>query len=137
MSDHLLLFLHLQWCCPYLKVVFFEQLWPIFWLSCSVCLHQIRTLGMLRSRFHSLPGAFNTFLVPSDKSRNRRFSFSKHFAEVPNDNSNFLLLHALTYNPNLSVKNITYRFRPTRELKLLSLLNCGTKWFAVSGKKIL
>ncbi|KAM0918456.1 hypothetical protein ACQ4PT_008980 [Festuca glaucescens] len=45
-------------------------------------LGEIRTLGMLRSRFHSLPGAFNTFLVPSDKSRNRRFSLSKRFAEV-------------------------------------------------------
>jgi callose synthase len=53
-------------------------------------IYQIRTLGMLRSRFHSLPGAFNTFLVPSDKSRNRRFSLSKRFAEVPNDsNSNY------------------------------------------------
>ncbi|EEC80135.1 hypothetical protein OsI_21922 [Oryza sativa Indica Group] len=45
-------------------------------------LGEIRTLGMLRSRFHSLPGAFNTFLVPSDKRRNRRFSLSKRFAEV-------------------------------------------------------
>ncbi|KAL6606076.1 hypothetical protein ACP70R_041729 [Stipagrostis hirtigluma subsp. patula] len=45
-------------------------------------LGEIRTLGMLRSRFHSLPGAFNTFLVPSDKSRNRRFSLAKRFAEV-------------------------------------------------------
>ncbi|KAJ8504487.1 hypothetical protein OPV22_005373 [Ensete ventricosum] len=46
-------------------------------------LGEIRTLGMLRSRFHSLPGAFNTCLVPSEKVRNRRFSLSKHFAEVP------------------------------------------------------
>ncbi|CAL5051430.1 unnamed protein product [Urochloa decumbens] len=45
-------------------------------------LGEIRTLGMLRSRFHSLPGAFNTYLVPSDKSRNRRFSLAKRFAEV-------------------------------------------------------
>uniref|UniRef100_M8B5E0 1,3-beta-glucan synthase n=1 Tax=Aegilops tauschii TaxID=37682 RepID=M8B5E0_AEGTA len=45
-------------------------------------LGEIRTLGMLRSRFHSLPGAFNTYLVPSDKGRNRRFSLSKRFAEV-------------------------------------------------------
>ncbi|RZR96407.1 hypothetical protein BHM03_00025423, partial [Ensete ventricosum] len=45
-------------------------------------LGEIRTLGMLRSRFHSLPGAFNTCLVPSEKVRNRRFSLSKHFAEV-------------------------------------------------------
>ncbi|KAL6223182.1 hypothetical protein ACLB2K_006571 [Fragaria x ananassa] len=46
-------------------------------------LGEIRTLGMLRSRFQSLPGAFNTYLVPSDKSAKRGFSFSKKFAEIP------------------------------------------------------
>lgn len=45
-------------------------------------LGEIRTLGMLRSRFQSLPGAFNTHLVPSDKSQKRGFSFSTHFAEI-------------------------------------------------------
>ncbi|KAL2498594.1 Callose synthase 5 [Abeliophyllum distichum] len=45
-------------------------------------LGEIRTLGMLRSRFHSLPGAFNTYLVPSDKNRKRGFSLSKRFNEV-------------------------------------------------------
>lgn len=29
---------------------------------------QIRTLGMLRSRFESLPGAFNGCLIPPEKS---------------------------------------------------------------------
>ncbi|CAN0877401.1 Putative callose synthase 6 [Linum grandiflorum] len=43
----------------------------------------IRTLGMLRSRFQSLPGAFNAFLVPSDKTRRKGFSLSKRFAEIP------------------------------------------------------
>ncbi|KAG4959278.1 hypothetical protein JHK82_035988 [Glycine max] len=42
----------------------------------------IRTLSMLRSRFQSLPGAFNTCLVPSDKKQKGRFSFSKKFAEA-------------------------------------------------------
>lgn len=37
---------------------------------------------MLRSRFQSLPGAFNTCLVPSDKTKKRGFSLSKRFAEV-------------------------------------------------------
>ncbi|PKI42246.1 hypothetical protein CRG98_037362 [Punica granatum] len=46
-------------------------------------LGEIRTLGMLRSRFQSLPGAFNTYLVPTDKSQRRGFSFVKRFAEVP------------------------------------------------------
>ncbi|XP_022947858.1 callose synthase 5 [Cucurbita moschata] len=45
-------------------------------------LGEIRTLGMLRSRFQSLPGAFNAYLVPSDKSRKRGFSLSKRFAEI-------------------------------------------------------
>ncbi|KAE9466125.1 hypothetical protein C3L33_01971, partial [Rhododendron williamsianum] len=42
----------------------------------------VRTLGMLRSRFHSLPGAFTTYLVPSDKTKKRGFSLSKRFSEV-------------------------------------------------------
>ncbi|KAF3440590.1 hypothetical protein FNV43_RR18874 [Rhamnella rubrinervis] len=45
-------------------------------------LGEVRTLGMLRSRFQSLPGAFNTYLVPSDKSQKRGFTFSKRFAEI-------------------------------------------------------
>ncbi|KAF5745135.1 callose synthase 5 [Tripterygium wilfordii] len=45
-------------------------------------LGEIRTLGMLRSRFQSLPGAFNTYLVPSDRTQKRGFSLSKRFAEV-------------------------------------------------------
>ncbi|KAK9749775.1 hypothetical protein RND81_02G149100 [Saponaria officinalis] len=45
-------------------------------------LGEIRTLMMLRSRFQSLPGAFNDCLVPSDKSRKRGFSLSKRFAEA-------------------------------------------------------
>lgn len=50
--------------------------------SSSFLFLQIRTLGMVRSRFQSLPGAFNTYLVPSDKSQKRGFSLSKRFAEV-------------------------------------------------------
>ncbi|XP_042413132.1 callose synthase 5-like [Zingiber officinale] len=45
-------------------------------------LGEIRTLGMLRSRFHSLPGAFNTCLVPSEKVRHKGFSLSRRFAEA-------------------------------------------------------
>ncbi|CAL1409277.1 unnamed protein product [Linum trigynum] len=45
-------------------------------------LGEIRTLGMLRSRFQSLPGAFNAYLVPSDKAQKKGFSLSKRFAEV-------------------------------------------------------
>uniref|UniRef100_A0A7N0TVA2 1,3-beta-glucan synthase n=1 Tax=Kalanchoe fedtschenkoi TaxID=63787 RepID=A0A7N0TVA2_KALFE len=46
-------------------------------------LGEIRTLGMLRQRFQSLPGAFNACLLPSDKKKKRGFSLSKKFAEVP------------------------------------------------------
>ncbi|XP_020575940.1 callose synthase 5 [Phalaenopsis equestris] len=45
-------------------------------------LGEIRTLGMLRSRFHSLPGAFTACLVPSEKKQKRGFSLSKRFAEA-------------------------------------------------------
>ncbi|XP_075100823.1 callose synthase 5-like [Nicotiana tabacum] len=37
---------------------------------------------MLRSRFQSLPGAFNSYLVPSDKNEKKGFSLSKSFNEV-------------------------------------------------------
>jgi hypothetical protein len=47
-----------------------------------VCV-QIRTLGMLRSRFSSLPGAFNANLVPADGTkRGHRFSFRRNFKKV-------------------------------------------------------
>ncbi|KAH9624031.1 hypothetical protein KSS87_008624, partial [Heliosperma pusillum] len=44
-------------------------------------LGEIRTLMMVRSRFQSLPGAFNDCLVPSDKPK-KGFSLSKGFAEA-------------------------------------------------------
>lgn len=46
-------------------------------------LGEIRTLGMLRSRFSSLPGAFNESLVPDEDNRARKgFSFSRDFEKV-------------------------------------------------------
>ncbi|KAJ7957014.1 Callose synthase [Quillaja saponaria] len=48
----------------------------------SSSLHRYELFGMLRSRFQSLPGAFNTYLVPTDKSQKRGFSFSKRFYEI-------------------------------------------------------
>lgn len=55
-------------------------------------LKQIRTLGMLRSRFQSLPGAFNTYLVPNDKADKKRFSLSKSSNEVY-----FVLTYSVVY----------------------------------------
>ncbi|KAI9074796.1 hypothetical protein K1719_043220 [Acacia pycnantha] len=45
-------------------------------------LGEIRTLGMLRSRFQSLPGAFNTCLVPTETKQRKNFFLSKRFAEI-------------------------------------------------------
>ncbi|RAL39881.1 hypothetical protein DM860_013082 [Cuscuta australis] len=75
---------------PVILVYFMDcQIWyAIFSTLCGGVigafdrLGEIRTLGMLRSRFQSLPGAFNTYLVPSDKNKKKRFSLSKRFHEV-------------------------------------------------------
>ncbi|OVA03160.1 Glycosyl transferase [Macleaya cordata] len=50
-------------------------------------LGEIRTLGMLRSRFQSLPGAFNARLIPVEKSgvakkKGIKATFSRKFEEV-------------------------------------------------------
>ncbi|KAM7257949.1 hypothetical protein ACFE04_013690 [Oxalis oulophora] len=75
---------------PVILVYFMDsQIWyAIFSTVCGGVLGafdrlgEIRTLGMLRSRFQSLPGAFNTYLVPTEKTRKKGFSLSKRFAEV-------------------------------------------------------
>ncbi|KAJ8617503.1 hypothetical protein MRB53_013689 [Persea americana] len=75
---------------PVIMVYFMDtQIWyAVFSTLCGGIsgafnhLGEIRTLGMLRSRFQSLPGAFNAYLVPTETKRNRRFSLSKRFAEV-------------------------------------------------------
>ncbi|XP_021911742.1 callose synthase 2-like, partial [Carica papaya] len=50
-------------------------------------LGEIRTLGMLRSRFESLPGAFNACLIPNEKSEPKkkglRTTLSRDYAEIP------------------------------------------------------
>ncbi|PPE02772.1 hypothetical protein GOBAR_DD00187 [Gossypium barbadense] len=43
-------------------------------------LGEIRTLGMLRSRFGSLPGAFNDCLIPGDKSEKKNKGFWLFFS---------------------------------------------------------
>ncbi|KAH6789679.1 callose synthase 1 [Perilla frutescens var. frutescens] len=48
-------------------------------------LGEIRTLGMLRSRFQSLPGAFNACLIPvekDEKPKGLKATFSRKFAEI-------------------------------------------------------
>ncbi|XP_055960486.1 callose synthase 1-like isoform X2 [Mercurialis annua] len=53
-------------------------------------LGEIRTLGMLRSRFQSLPGAFNACLIPvenSEKAKRKglKATFSRKFNEITSD----------------------------------------------------
>ncbi|KAK7358027.1 hypothetical protein VNO80_17326 [Phaseolus coccineus] len=52
-------------------------------------LGEIRTLGMLRSRFDSLPGAFNACLIPEEKSETRKkglkATLSRRFDQIPNN----------------------------------------------------
>ncbi|XP_059429672.1 callose synthase 3 [Corylus avellana] len=52
-------------------------------------LGEIRTLGMLRSRFQSLPGAFNARLIPEEKSEPKKkgikATLSRKFAEIPSN----------------------------------------------------
>ncbi|KAK1403845.1 1,3-beta-glucan synthase [Heracleum sosnowskyi] len=83
-------------CAPVVLVYFMDiQIWySIFSTLCGGALGafdrlgEIRTLMMLRSRFQSLPGAFNAYLVPTDNAKRRKFSLSKSFSEVtPNRRS--------------------------------------------------
>ncbi|KAK6164246.1 hypothetical protein DH2020_001110 [Rehmannia glutinosa] len=51
-------------------------------------LGEIRTLGMLRSRFQSLPGAFNACLIPEEKTepakkKGLKATFSRKFEVIP------------------------------------------------------
>ncbi|KAI9094765.1 hypothetical protein K1719_026571 [Acacia pycnantha] len=52
-------------------------------------LGEIRTLGMLRSRFQSLPCAFNGCLIPEEKSEPRKkglkATLSRRFADIPSN----------------------------------------------------
>ncbi|KAK4773562.1 hypothetical protein SAY87_028581 [Trapa incisa] len=52
-------------------------------------LGEIRTLGMLRSRFQSLPAAFNACLVPKEssepKKKGLKASLSRNFTQIPSN----------------------------------------------------
>ncbi|KAJ0753610.1 putative 1,3-beta-glucan synthase [Helianthus annuus] len=75
---------------PVILVYFMDaQIWyAIFSTLCGGIigafdrLGEIRTLGMLRSRFQSIPGAFSACLLPSEKAKRKGFSLSKGFSEV-------------------------------------------------------
>ncbi|KDP44404.1 hypothetical protein JCGZ_19419 [Jatropha curcas] len=65
-------------------------------------LGEIRTLGMLRSRFQSLPGAFNACLIPEEKSEPKKkglkATLSRNFAEVPSNKNKEALRFAQLWN---------------------------------------
>ncbi|XP_045796427.1 callose synthase 3-like [Trifolium pratense] len=53
-------------------------------------LGEIRTLGMLRSRFQSLPGAFNASLIPEEttdepRKKGLKATLSRRFTEIPSN----------------------------------------------------
>ncbi|XP_065861638.1 putative callose synthase 8 isoform X1 [Euphorbia lathyris] len=68
-------------------------------------LGEIRTLGMLRSRFHTLPIAFNACLIPpsakSDPKTGRNF-FSKRFCKVSKTATNGVPKFVLVWNQIIS-----------------------------------
>ncbi|KAL9407347.1 hypothetical protein Peur_004319 [Populus x canadensis] len=69
-------------------------------------LGEIRTLGMLRSRFQSLPGAFNACLIPGDKSEPKKKGFkatlSRKFAEIPSNKEKEAARFAQLWNKIIS-----------------------------------
>ncbi|KAJ6945093.1 callose synthase 3 [Populus alba x Populus x berolinensis] len=69
-------------------------------------LGEIRTLGMLRSRFQSLPGAFNACLIPGDKSELKKKGFkatlSRKFAEIPSNKEKEAARFAQLWNKIIS-----------------------------------
>ncbi|KAJ4724123.1 Callose synthase [Melia azedarach] len=69
-------------------------------------LGEIRTLGMLRSRFQSLPGAFNSCLIPEERSEPKkkglRATLSCNFAEIPSNKEKEAARFAQLWNKIIS-----------------------------------
>ncbi|XP_022729404.1 callose synthase 3-like isoform X1 [Durio zibethinus] len=69
-------------------------------------LGEIRTLGMLRSRFQSLPGAFNARLIPEDKSKKKKKGvwsfFSRSFDPPPSNKEKEAAKFAQLWNKIIS-----------------------------------
>ncbi|CAL5354214.1 unnamed protein product [Camellia sinensis] len=86
-------------------------------------LGEIRTLGMLRSRFHSLPGAFNACLIPEEKSeptkkKGLKATFFRSFVEIPSNKEKEAARFAQLWNTIIS----SFReedFISNREMDLL------------------
>ncbi|CAL5329758.1 unnamed protein product [Camellia sinensis] len=69
---------------------------------------RIRTLGMLRSRFQSLPAVFNACLIPAEKSEPTKkkgllkSTFSRNFAQIPSSNEKAAARFAQLWNTIIS-----------------------------------
>ncbi|KAI8004308.1 Callose synthase 3 [Camellia lanceoleosa] len=69
---------------------------------------QIRTLGMLRSKFQSLPAAFNACLILEEKSEPTKKKgllksiFSRNFAQIPSSNEKATVRFAQLWNTIIS-----------------------------------
>ncbi|KAA8526709.1 hypothetical protein F0562_009062 [Nyssa sinensis] len=99
---------------PVILVYFMDtQIW--YSVFCSIfggvygILHhlgEIRTLGMLRSRFQSLPSAFNVCLVPppsrNDQDRNRKYFFCRRFQKVSENGKNSVVKFVVVWNQIIS-----------------------------------
>lgn len=112
---------------------------------------QIRTLGMLRSRFESLPGAFNACLIPEEqgepKKKGLKATLSRNFSVVSFFYLKFSSFFILFFVPNFGMPILFpffpwnfwlfCRFHLTKRKRVQDLLNCGIKLSAVLGRKIL
>ncbi|KAM1974043.1 hypothetical protein ACFX15_038992 [Malus domestica] len=71
-------------------------------------LGEIRTLGMLRSRFESLPGAFNSFLIPVERNEQTKkkgilnATFSRKFDKTPSSKEKEAAKFAQMWNEIIS-----------------------------------
>ncbi|XP_050220253.1 putative callose synthase 8 isoform X2 [Mercurialis annua] len=85
-------------------------------------LGEIRTLGMLRSRFHTLPSAFNACLIPPSAKnvQKKRNFFNKRFHKVSETGGNGVPKFVLVWNQIVN----TFRLEDlisNRELDLMSI----------------
>ncbi|KAI8557989.1 hypothetical protein RHMOL_Rhmol04G0054100 [Rhododendron molle] len=97
---------------PIILVYFMDtQIWYSVFCAIFGCFYgilhhlgEIRTLGMLRSRFQSLPSAFNTCLVPppSNKGKKRSRLFRQRFLKASETEKNSIVKFVLVWNQIIS-----------------------------------
>ncbi|KAI3725778.1 hypothetical protein L1987_65571 [Smallanthus sonchifolius] len=79
-------------------------------------LGEIRTLGMLRSRFQSMPGAFSVCLLPSEGAKRKGFSLSKRFSEVTPNRRTEAAKFAQLWNEVMDLMLVPYSSDPSLNL---------------------